>query len=736
MHEKTQQLIAESVAAWRSYATGLADGYAQHLDAIRLMDQVSLSTDETVFNVLNSIDASLASGLLAAKGQCEKSHAALVSAFESQTDPDALREIIVHERDESCDFIRQQTLPQLTRMRESRQLNALIEIMLERFSALANELPERYRILDEKRLEQIEDYGRKPPEPSTKSVPMRSIARSWLETKIARDLGEVNRMMFEQVDGSIRIVTEASQIISFNLRVAANECERVGQQSQASIDLSHAQELALNGLQMAVGRLDSALERLAQLKEQVYEQIISRVDVRMREVEAVAFQQAGAEEQAALRQKLMLARATHFLDQSRKKVADGWRYLHQRFAPLSREVVRDLKSTLGLQRFTPSEVLSIYDQAKLDQESLGRLPFIYRKLYDISPLESADLLVAREEEMSLIETARDRWQQGMPCAVAVIGELGSGKTSLINAAIDQTLKGFRVYSKRFAQTATDESLLARELARMLRLPRVKTLDELQPRLLELGQRAVIVLEDAHQLYQREVGGFATLRKLLLLIARTSHQVFWVVSMRKYTWNYLNMVLRIADSFTFVVNTENLDSHELAQVILARHRVSGFGLRFTPDEVMQQRRKYRQSDDDEQQSMLRHTYFESLGRASEGNILAAIFYWLKSLSELRGNELIVNPLKPLRFDFLREMPIAHLITLSLIIQHGNLTAAEHARILRTDVDASLAVLSHLTNINLLTSEMNDKGEGRFAVSRVIYIPLTKELKAANVLPKDQ
>ncbi len=733
MHEKTQQLIAESGEVWKSYATGLADGYKQHLDAIRLMDQVSLSADETVFNVLKSIDASLTSGLVAAKEQCEKSRAALVSAFESQAGSDAVKEIIVKERDETCDFIRQQTLPQLSRMRESRPLNALIEVMLERFSALANELPERYRILDEKGLEQISDYGQMPSEPKLKSVPMRSIARSWLETKIARDLGEVNRMMFEQVDGSIRTVNEASQIISFNLRVAASECERSAQQPQASPDLSHARELALNGLQMAVNRLDSALEKLARLKEQVYEQILSRVDVRMREVEAVAFQQAGAEEQAALRQKLLIARAGHLFDHSRKQIAEGWRHLHERFAPLSREVVRDLKSTLGLQRFSPAEVLSIYDQAKLDQEALGRLPFIYRKLYDISPLESADLLVAREEEMSLIETARDRWQQGMPCAVAVIGELGSGKTSLINAAIEQTLKGFRIYSKRFTQTATDESLLARELARMLRLPRVKTLDELQPRLLELGQRAVIVLEDAHQLYQREVGGFATLKKLLLLIARTSHQVLWIISMRKYAWSYLNMILRIADSFTFVVNTENLDGNELEQVILARHRVSGFGLRFMPDEIMQQRRKFRQSDDDEQQEMLSEAYFESLARASEGNILSAIFYWLKSLAELSGNDLIVNPLKPLRFDFLREMPVTHLLTLSLIIQHGNLTAVEHARILRTEVDTSLSVLSHLMNINLLTSETNEKGEERFAISRVVYLPLTKELKAANILP---
>jgi len=734
MHEKTQQAIAESGEVWKSYAAGLANVYAQHLDTIRLMDRVSLSADETVFNVLKSIDAALTSGLLAARGRCEQSHQSLSAEFESETDAETLKEAIVRARDESSDFIREHTLPQLMEMRESRQLNALIEIMLEQFSALANELPERYRILDEKGLQQITDYGQTPPDPVLKTVPMRSIARSWLETKIARDLGEVNRMMFEQVDGAIRIVTEAGQMISFNLRVAAGECERAAQQPGPATDLSHARDLALNGLQMAISRLDSALEKLGQLKEQVYEQIISRVDVRMREVEAVAFQQAGTDEQAVLRQKLLLARSAHFLDQMRKRFASGWQNLHMRFAPLSREVVRDLKSTLGLQQFTPSEVLSIYDQAKLDHVSLGRMPFIYRKLYDISPLESADLLVAREDEMRLIETARDRWQQGMPCALAVIGELGSGKTSLINSAIEQTLKGFRIYSKRFAQTTIDETVLARELARMLRLPRAKTLDELLPRLLEMGQRAVIVLEDAHQLYHRELGGFATLRKLLLLIARTSSQVFWIVSMRKYTWGYLNNVLRISDNFTFVVNTENLTSDELKQVILARHRVSGFSLRFLPDDVMEQRRKYRQADDDEKQMMLGESYYESLGRYSEGNILAAIFYWLKSLVELRGNELVVNPIRPLRFDFLREMPVTHLLTLSLIIQHGNLTAAEHARIMRTDISSSMAVLSYLKNINLLTSESNVKGEERFSVSRVIYIPLTKELKTANILPQ--
>ncbi len=735
MRESVQQEIARAGAVWKSYAAGYASGYAQHLDAIRLMDRVSLTADKTVFNALESIDANLADSLMEARDRCAQSRATLAAAFEAGRAASELKQEIARQRDECCDFIREVTLSKLNHLRESRELNALIEVMLERFSALASELPERYQTLDEKSLELIEDFGLTPAAPNPKSVPLREIARSFLETRVARDLAEVNRLMFEQVDRSIQTATEASRIVSFNLRVAAEECARVAPQPAPSTDLSHAQEVALDGLQLAITRLDAEMENLSRVKEQVYDQIIARVDVRMREIEALAFQRASAEERSGLRQKLLLARGSRYLDQARSWLTSNYRDLVARYTPLGRVVVKDLKTTLGLQQFTAAEILATYDQAKLDQTALDHLPFIYRRLFDINPLESADLLVAREEELRLIETARERWRQGMPCAVAVIGELGSGKTSLINAAIKETLRDFPVYKRQFVRAAESERLLAEELSSLLRLPPAPTLDRLERQINEMAERGVIVIEDLHQLYQRALGGFETLKKLLLLIARTSRQILWIISMRKYAWLYLNSTLRIADSFTFVVNTENLSGPDLEHVILARHQVSGFDLRFLPDEVIEQRRRYRRAAEAARRAMLRRAYFEALSKASEGNILAAIFYWLKSLLKVERNELIVRPLAELRFDFLRDAPVEQLLTLSMLIQHGNLTAAEHAQIFGVSPEEGLATLTHLSNINLLTQDGSEDGVEQFAVNRVIYIPLTRELRARNILPQD-
>ena len=96
-----------------------------------------------------------------------------------------------------------------------------------------------------------------------------------------------------------------------------------------------------------------------------------------------------------------------------------------------------------------------------------------------------------EEELRLIETARERWRQGMPCAVAVVGELGSGKTSLINSAVKETLRDFPVYKRQFVRSVESEKLLAKELSSLLRLPSALTLDQLEWRINEMAERGVI-----------------------------------------------------------------------------------------------------------------------------------------------------------------------------------------------------------------------------------------------------
>ncbi len=733
--EAAKAEIIKAFDIWSQYHAGLAGLYTQQVEMVRLTDETTRAVNETVDSLLKSIEAKLVAGLLAARERCQQSLQYLTSRFDGPQPVSNLRQELAREQEQLLSYIRQEARQSLRHLRSSRELNALFELLLERFAALVNDLPEQYLVPEQEFSPWLENDSCPPPAVKLRAIPIREITRSYLEREMTPTLAAVNRLLGEQIDEAIRAVTEAAQLINFKLRTALEEMELLPRESHPSLAAVRLKEAVGEGLQRAIFRIEETLRQVDRLKEQFHGQIMAQLDHQMREIEALILKERAGDPQPQPKRKPSLWRKLRLnLRLSWRRLTSQYQALAARYKPFGQEVVKDLRSTLGLQRFTTSEILAIYDQAKLDEETINSLPPLYQKLFKLAPLETSDFLVARDRELQVGETAKISWQQGMRCCLAVIGELGSGKTSLINALINDLLGDYPVYKKSFLRTVKGEAELLKELAETLGLAQAKNFDELQLRLSQPGQKRVVVLEDAHQLYLRTLGGFESLKRLLLLIASTSHQVFWLISMRKYSWLYLSRVLNIADSFTFVIDMERFSAEQLKQVIYARHKVTGLELHFLPGPAMMQKKAYRKASEERKQQLLEDEYFEELGKASEGNILTALIYWLKSIRAVQANKLLINPLPRMRFDFLLDLQIDKLLTLSMIMQHGNLSAEEHAQIFSSDIKSSLATLTYLTNINLLIRQLTDDGEERFAINKMIYLPLARELRARNILPQ--
>ena len=60
------------------------------------------------------------------------------------------------------------------------------------------------------------------------------------------------------------------------------------------------------------------------------------------------------------------------------------------------------------------------------------LPFVYQRLFEIKPLEDKRFYFGRDLEMKELSKAFNNWQSGKFSPTVIVGEKGSGSTTLIN----------------------------------------------------------------------------------------------------------------------------------------------------------------------------------------------------------------------------------------------------------------------------------------------------------------
>ena len=74
------------------------------------------------------------------------------------------------------------------------------------------------------------------------------------------------------------------------------------------------------------------------------------------------------------------------------------------------------------------------------RKQMEALPFVYRRLFRIEPLLDDRFFSGRNDELIEFEQCFRNWQAGQFAITALVGEKGSGRTTLINFAEQRFLK--------------------------------------------------------------------------------------------------------------------------------------------------------------------------------------------------------------------------------------------------------------------------------------------------------
>ncbi|UII27238.1 hypothetical protein LVD15_02075 [Fulvivirga maritima] len=358
------------------------------------------------------------------------------------------------------------------------------------------------------------------------------------------------------------------------------------------------------------------------------------------------------------------------------------------------------------------------------RSAIEKLPFVYQRLFKLEPLADINFFEGRAEEMRTLNTAYNNWMKGRFAASVLIGEKGSGATTLLNFYLKDLGTSSTVYRISPSDTIHNLDELISCFAEAFK-EEFRTEEELITFL--NAKKKIVVLENIQKLYLKKVRGFDTLRKLMEIIAMTNEKVFWVCSCTKYSWNYLDKTINLSDHFSYHISLNDMSDASIISLIDKRHRVSGYNLKYEPSGNELNNKKFKRLPENEQQQFLRERYFHSLNNIAKSNVSLALVYWLRSTRQIEGNTIFIGSLNENDFSFMKGLSLDKTFALANIILHDGITEEEYSNISHASVSKVRSVLYPLYEDGVLIKE-----EKKYFINPLLYRHTLDLLKSKNII----
>lgn len=362
-------------------------------------------------------------------------------------------------------------------------------------------------------------------------------------------------------------------------------------------------------------------------------------------------------------------------------------------------------------------------------QKIQELPKSYRDLFDLTKQIDFDLYVNGSDNIRGVGKAFDAWKDGFASSVALVGEKGSGKSTLSNLLKSEVFKDENVINIEIKQSTWKIEQILSLFSAAFDVKEVNRPENIVNALNSRKDKVVVNLEGLQKLYLRNINGFDALEALWLIMSETKGNVFWITTCSRYAWEFLNKIEGIETHFTHVFLTDSLSNAHIASVIMNRHEKSVYRLNFEADESTRKSRSYKKRLNDPKavQEYLKDIYFERLSDITEGNTSVATILWLRSIKKVEGRTFTISPFQPVNIETLEILKPETLFTLAAIVLHDTLKVAELCRVLNLSLPESRVLLTRLKSRGVLIED-----ESGYYLNQLVYRQVLRLLKRRNII----
>ena len=389
--------------------------------------------------------------------------------------------------------------------------------------------------------------------------------------------------------------------------------------------------------------------------------------------------------------------------------------------------ITEIKKYLGIhvEKVQISHELSEF--IRQTELALKKLPFIYQRLYQLTPTDEDRFFVSREIELESLEKAFSDWKKDRFVTTALISEKGNGATSLIKIFLNKTETEIPVIHQFADRKIYNKEAYLTYFAETLHEEKFESNEEIIDFLNNKTDSLILILESLHHFFIKKVNGFECQKLLFELMSRTSKKVFWVGTYTIHSWEYLKKTVAVSEQFIREIHLRKFDGETLNEVIFKRNNLSGYKIQFEPSRESRNSKSFQKLDENEKQVFLRKQYFIELNQMSNGNVSLAQLYWLRSTSSVSDDTIKIGSLREIDVSFVKDLPVEYLFAMQTILIHDGLKLEDYALALNIPENKCRNILIPMLEKGLLI-----RPKEKFNINPIIFRQVVSLLKSHNFI----